>query len=124
MELSTHGLAQWQQTRILTIMCWSFRSSASSRCSTPAAGTTGTSRLGGSRARCRHRGSFDARAFYVAHVYIDDDALPTTTSRCDWAAAKGWLVVAEISLEELWRFVDTVRVGQRGYALVFRRTAG
>jgi len=31
---------------------------------------------------------------------------------------QGWLV-GRLSLEELWRFVDTVRVGQRGYALVF-----
>jgi signal transduction histidine kinase len=31
---------------------------------------------------------------------------------------EGW-VVARLSLEELWRFVDRVRIGQRGYALVF-----
>src|SRR6185295_32575 len=29
----------------------------------------------------------------------------------------GWLI-ARISLEDLWRFVDQVRVGRQGYALV------
>ena len=29
----------------------------------------------------------------------------------------GW-IIAEISLEELWRTVDRIKVGRRGYALL------
>ena len=52
-------------------------------------------------------------------MFLDDDALPTTDLSVRLSGSdQGWLV-GRLSLEELWRFVDTVRVGQRGYALVF-----
>jgi len=52
-------------------------------------------------------------------VFLDDDALPTTDLSVRLGGSdQGWLV-GRLSLEELWRFVDTVRIGQRGYALVF-----
>jgi len=52
-------------------------------------------------------------------VFLDDDALPTTDLSVRLGGSdQGWLV-GRLSLEELWRFVDTVRVGHRGYALVF-----
>jgi signal transduction histidine kinase len=51
---------------------------------------------------------------------VDDDLLPTTTISVRMSSADmetGW-VVGEISLEELWRTVDQIRVGTAGYALV------
>ena len=57
-------------------------------------------------------------------MFLDDDALPTTDLSVRLGGSdQGWLV-GRLSLEELWRFVDTVRVGQRGYALVFPPTGG
>src|SRR5262249_30470783 len=59
-------------------------------------------------------------AFYVATPYIDTDALPTTTMAIPLVGdgeEPGW-VIAEISLEELWRTVDRIKVGTRGYALL------
>ena len=50
----------------------------------------------------------------------DKDSLPTThlaVRLSERQGESGWLV-AEISLEELWRAVDSVRVGQRGYAML------
>ena len=55
--------------------------------------------------------------FYVATPYIDADALPTTTMAIPLADGTGW-IIAEISLEELWRTVDRIKVGTRGYALL------
>ncbi len=61
-----------------------------------------------------------ASPFYVAPPYIDTDALPTTTMAVPLAGTTeetGW-IIAEISLEELWRTVDRIKVGTLGYALL------
>jgi signal transduction histidine kinase len=59
-------------------------------------------------------------AYYVATPYIDADFLPTTTMAVPLVGAsdeRGW-IIAEISLEELWRTVDRIKVGTKGYALL------
>jgi len=59
-------------------------------------------------------------SFFVAPPYIDNDALPTTTMAVPLtgtADETGW-IIAEISLEELWRTVDRIKVGTEGYALL------
>ncbi len=61
-------------------------------------------------------------AYYVAKPTIDTDALPTTTMAIPLEAGgeseeSGW-IIAEISLEELWRTVDRIKVGTSGYALL------
>jgi signal transduction histidine kinase len=59
-------------------------------------------------------------AFYVATPYIDTDALPTTSMAIPLVGGSeepGW-IIAEISLEELWRTVDRIKVGTKGYALL------
>jgi signal transduction histidine kinase len=57
--------------------------------------------------------------FYVAPPYIDADVLPTTTMaiRLVGGEEPGW-IIAEISLEQLWRAVDRIKVGTHGYALL------
>jgi signal transduction histidine kinase len=50
----------------------------------------------------------------------DRDTLPTTHIAVRLREGKsesGWLV-AEISLEELWRAVDSIRIGERGHAML------
>lgn len=62
----------------------------------------------------------DSPVFNVATPYPDTDGLPTTTigvSLIGGSVIPGW-IVAEISLEELWRTVDAIRVGTDGYALL------
>jgi signal transduction histidine kinase len=59
-------------------------------------------------------------AFYVETPHIDADGLPTTTIAVPLTgdgADPGW-IVAEMSLEELWRTVDSIKVGTLGYALL------
>src|SRR6185436_16161893 len=65
------------------------------------------------------------QAFYVEAPHIDTDALPTTTIAVPLQGAgddPGW-IVAEISLEELWRTVDSIKVGTQGYALLMDEQA-
>ena len=62
----------------------------------------------------------EGQELHLAPMTVDDDLLPTTTvairlMRFD--ASEGWLV-AELNLEELWRMVDSIRVGEDGFALI------
>jgi signal transduction histidine kinase len=56
----------------------------------------------------------------MSPIRFDEDLLPTTTfalhlTRLNQAA--GWLV-GEFSLEEMWRMVDQIRIGEHGFAMV------
>ena len=55
----------------------------------------------------------------VSRFGVDDDLLPTAVvaKRVDNNGRDAWLL-GRLSLEELWRMVDRIHVGQRGYALV------
>jgi signal transduction histidine kinase len=64
-------------------------------------------------------------AFYVETPHIDADGLPTTTIAVSLAGGgqdPGW-IVAEMSLEELWRTVDSIKIGTQGYALLMDEQA-
>jgi signal transduction histidine kinase len=66
-----------------------------------------------------------ASAFYVEVPHIDADGLPTTTIAVSLAGGgqdPGW-IVAEMSLEELWRTVDSIKIGTQGYALLMDEQA-
>jgi len=57
---------------------------------------------------------------YTSPANVDDDLLPTATIAVGIARPKhtvAW-TVGEIALEELWRTVDRIRVGESGYALI------
>jgi signal transduction histidine kinase len=56
---------------------------------------------------------------YIASPTLDKDDLPTTTMaiRLSSRDKAGW-IVAEISLEALWRAVDEIRVGDTGFAVL------
>jgi len=117
-EISSTSLAPWQQTRILTNHVLEFREFRELTLLDASGRTLATSRLGGSRAKLPPPGVRSIQGVHVADVFVDDDALPTTDLSLRLSDDQGWLV-GRLSLEELWRFVDTVRVGQKGFALVF-----
>lgn len=57
---------------------------------------------------------------HIAPITVDDDFLPMTTVSLPLTSLgepNGWLV-GEVSLEELWRMVDRIRVGREGFAMV------
>ncbi|HXH05404.1 MAG TPA: sensor histidine kinase [Vicinamibacterales bacterium] len=81
-----------------------------------------TSRIGGPRLRPPAESPLGADV-RVAAITIDDDLLPTTTISVPIVVGGlpvGW-IVAEISLEELWRMIDRIRVGQEGRAALLSR---
>src|SRR5437867_4312103 len=56
----------------------------------------------------------------MSPIRVDEDQLPNTTfavplTRLNQTA--GWLV-GEFSLEEMWRMVDKIRIGEHGFAMV------
>jgi signal transduction histidine kinase len=61
-----------------------------------------------------------ARRFTVAPPETDADQLPTARIAMpfDEEPVKGGWIVAEISLEQLWREVDAIRIGTRGFAML------
>jgi signal transduction histidine kinase len=76
-----------------------------------------TSRLGYARLRLPERAGTEPS---IAPVTVDDDFLPTTTVTLPLlrlGELSGWLV-GEVSLEELWRMVNRIRVGSEGFVMV------
>ncbi len=55
---------------------------------------------------------------HIGNPHTDSDGLPTTTLAVPVSGRQPGWIVAEISLEELWRTVDKIRVGRYGYALL------
>jgi signal transduction histidine kinase len=79
-----------------------------------------TSRVGAPQATLLKNpaASFDGVA--MSEMRLDEDGLPTATFSVELKRLNdpaGWLV-GEISLEEMWRMVDQIRIGQQGFALV------
>ena len=118
-DLEQTGLQRWQQDRILknfvlqfpeyrelTLLDENGRPVVSSSLGTPTASVPGS------------EGETIDGAIMSAFS-VDDDLLPTSVVaiRLGDSEGKGWLV-GRLNLEQLWRMVDRIRVGQQGYALV------
>ena len=56
----------------------------------------------------------------LSPIQIDDDLLPkaTVTLPIHSPGEAAWWLVGELRLEEMWRVVDRIRIGKRGYALL------
>ena len=119
-ELRAQGLEPWQRSRILKDYVLDFPEFREISLFDVGGRTLATSRFSAPHATVPDAGAVGADGVYVAPLGQDDDALPTTTIAVRLTPtdpASGW-VVAEIALEELWRMVDRIRVGDKGYALL------
>lgn len=119
-EVTSTHLEPWQQVRILRDHILAFREFREVSLFDATGGLIATSRLGRTELAPPRPGTPLRDSVYVAPFRIDDDLLPTTDIAirlAGGAAEPGW-VVGEISLEQLWRMVDRIRVGQHGYALI------
>ena len=126
-EIDATQLANWQQTRILRNHVLDFQEFREISLFDAGGGLIASSAVGPSTLTIPE--SAEARAgtrrFYVSPVQLDADALPSTTIAVPLYAASTdarW-IVADISLEQLWRTVDSMRIGARGYALLLDRQA-
>ena len=80
----------------------------------------GTSAIGATRLAVPEKARARPDRPYIAPLKVDVDGLPTTTIAVRLMRSRqeaGW-IVGEIALEALWTMVETIRVGNKGYALI------
>src|SRR6185503_4590839 len=119
-ELGETSLAQWQQSRILKNHVLEFPEFHEISLFDAGGRVIATSRVGPPETKVSTASSHTTQGVEVAAIFLDTDGLPTTDLSIrlqTGTTTTGWLI-ARISLEDLWRFVDQVRVGRQGYALV------
>jgi len=113
----TH-LERWQQDRIVKNFVLAFPEYREISFFGPDG--TATSRLGAPSVQIPDPLTVGADGVAIAPLEVDEDLLPTTTIALRLDAGAGgpaWLVGA-LSLEELWRMVDSIRIGRTGYAML------
>ena len=119
-DLQQTGLERWQQDRILknfvlefpeyrelTLLDENGRPTVSSSLGQPTIGVPGSEGV-------------NIEGALMSRFSVDDvDLLPTAVVAVRLNGTQGdeWLV-GRLNLEEMWRMVDRIRVGERGYALV------
>src|SRR5206468_8655585 len=119
-DLQNTGLEPWQQDRILKNYVVQFREFREISLFDESGGTIATSRVGKPRLRIPGHTPLTIDGVSIAPLHVDEDLLPTSIfavhlRRLNQPA--GWLV-GEFSLEEMWRMVDRIRIGEHGYAMV------
>jgi len=118
-ELRAPELEDWQRSRILRDYVLDFPEFREIALLDAHGAVLVTSRFGKSKATVPPAESVTGD-LYVSPLRLDDDFLPTATIGVSTATlhnGRTW-IVGEIALEELWRMVDRIRVGQYGYALL------
>ncbi len=116
-ELNGTRLGAWQQDRVAKNFVLEFPEFREITFFGPNGTVRATSRIGAPHLAPPPEGS--PPDVVVSPITIDEDLLPTTRLSIPVppnAAGPGGWIVGELSLEELWRMVDRIRVGQHGYA--------
>jgi signal transduction histidine kinase len=119
-DLQDTGLKPWQQDRIVKNYILQFREFREITLFDQAGSVVATSRIGPPRVTIPSDPSRPIQNVRVSPIRVDDDLLPTMSFAVQLErlnAPAGWLV-GEMSLEEMWRMVDQIRVGSHGFALV------
>ena len=119
-DLQNTGLEQWQQDRILKNYIPQFREFRELTLFDEGGGMIATSRVGQPRVTTPRNNGIDIDGVSMSPIRVDEDLLPTSVfaihlTRLNEPA--GWLV-GEFNLEEMWRMVDRIRIGEHGYAMV------
>ena len=118
-DLERTQLAPWQQDRILKNFVLQFREFKELTLVDENGRALVSSRLGTPTATVPGSEGVTIEGVLMSRFSLDDDLLPTAdvAVRLDRGEGGGWLV-GRLNLEELWRMVDRIRVGDAGYALL------
>ena len=117
-QLQGTQLERWQQERILRNHVIEFGQEFREISLFGAdGGLIATSRLGPAMVK-PPPASVAATDVYIAPPSLDKDELPTTVIAMRGLGSHGGWIVAEISLEQLWRTVDEIRIGRTGFAIL------
>ena len=119
-ELGAIALTPFQQERVLKDYVLQFPAFREITIFDAAGQVVSTSAFGKTRLEIPEAARKHPEKPYNSPLKLDDDALPTTTIavRLPNSQQDAAWVVGEIALEELWRMVDRIRVGNEGYALI------
>jgi signal transduction histidine kinase len=120
LELRGIKLEPWQQQRVLKDYVIDFPEFREITFFGAGGRMIATSRAGEPTLAVPDAANIGPDGIYIAPITLDQDGLPSTTVGVRVmppGQEPGW-VVGEISLEELWRAVDAVHIGQQGYALL------
>src|SRR2546421_2304778 len=119
-DLQDTDLSQSQQDRILKNYVLQVREFREITLFDESGNTLATSRLGKPRVKIPTENEVKIGDVAMSRIRVDEDLLPTTTFALHLTRLNqpsGWLV-GEFNLEELWRMVDRIRIGESGYAMV------
>jgi signal transduction histidine kinase len=119
-NLQQTGLDQWQQDRILKNFVLLFPEFKELTLVDEAGSWLVSSRVGTPTVTLPTSDSYEIEGVLVSRFTVDDDLLPTAIMAVRLGGAPGgggWLV-GRLSLEEMWRMVDRIRVGQQGVAML------
>lgn len=118
-DLQNTGLQPWQQDRILKNFALQFPEFGELTLLDEDGTVVATSRLDLPRVGVPGSEGVLIEGVLMSRFTVDDDLLPTAVAavRLTDAMREGWLV-GRLSLEEMWRMVDEITVGEDGRALV------
>ncbi len=121
-DLQQTRLARWQQDRILKNYVLEFPEYRELTLLDDTGSVVVTSRLGRASAEIPGSDSIRIDRALISRFTVDDDLLPSAVVavRLEEGPDAGWLV-GRLSLEELWRMVDRIRVDEQGFALVVKQ---
>jgi len=119
-DLQDTGLTASQQDRILKNYVLQFREFRELTLFDESGQVVATSRVGAPRVVIPKAATLDIDGVRMSPMRVDEDLLPTAVFGIHLLKLNepaGWLA-GEFSLEEMWRMVDRIRIGENGYALV------
>jgi signal transduction histidine kinase len=117
-EMRQTGLAPWQQDRILKNFVLEFPEFAELTLLDEDGRPVVSSSIGEPNVDIPGSGSIAVAGALLSRFSLDDDLLPTSLVAVQLRGDEaGWLV-GRLNLEELWRMVDRIKVGEEGFALV------
>ncbi len=119
-DLQNTGLEQRQQDQILKNYVLQFHEFREITLFSESGAVVATSRVGQPRVAIPKDAGLMVDGVSMSPIRVDEDMLPTSVfairlMRLNQPA--GWLA-GEFSLEEMWRMVDQIRIGEHGFALV------
>jgi len=119
-NLQDTGLTQRQQDQILKNYILQFREFREITLFDEQGGMIASSRVGNPRVVIPKDARLTINGVLMSPIRVDEDQLPSSVFAIHLTHLNqpaGWLA-GEFSLEEMWRMVDQIRIGDHGYAMV------
>jgi signal transduction histidine kinase len=119
-DLQNTGLETWQQDRILKNYVLQFREFREISLFDESGRVIASSRIGQPKVAIPKDAALVVEGVRMSPLRVDEDLLPTAAFGIHLTKLNqpaGWLA-GEFSLEEMWRMVDRIRIGDHGYAMV------